>query len=103
MTQRERNRWPQREALTAVGLMLIGCLMLSTGRTQEAGAAKETPKAEPAKPAETPLPLFEQEPFDVITLDEENENAKLKVAYLQLPNRRLPINPPPDSKLVVRL
>ena len=48
-------------------------------------------------------PLFEQSPFDQITLDENNANAVLKVKPLDLPERRLPAKPDPDSKLVIRL
>ena len=48
-------------------------------------------------------PLFEQDPFDQITLDENNGSAELKVKPLDLPARRLPANPPPDAKLIIRL
>ena len=48
-------------------------------------------------------PLFEQDPFDQITLDETNGGAVLKVKPLDLPDRRLPANPKPDDKLIIRL
>jgi len=48
-------------------------------------------------------PLFEQEPFDRITLDKKNNSEVLKVLPLKLPGRRLPEKPRPGSKLIVRL
>jgi len=48
-------------------------------------------------------PLFEQEPYDQITLDENNDHAVLKVKPLDFPDRRVPANPRPDAKLIVRL
>jgi tetratricopeptide (TPR) repeat protein len=54
----------------------------------------------PARGAER---LFEQDPFDRITLDEANSGAVLKVKPLDLPERRLPENPQPDDKLLVHL
>jgi len=49
------------------------------------------------------VPLFEQEPYDQITLDEHNENAVLKVMPLGFPNRRVPDPLPKGGKLNVRL
>lgn len=54
-----------------------------------------------AVPAE--LPLFEQEPFDRITLDAANEHAVLEVEPLNLPGRKVPENPKPDDVVRVRL
>jgi len=48
-------------------------------------------------------PLFEQEPYDQITLDENNDHAVLKVRPLDFPDRRVPADPRPDAKLIVRL
>ena len=48
-------------------------------------------------------PLFEQDPFDQVTLDENNNSAVLKVKPLDLPDRRLPATPDPESNLVIRL
>jgi ABC-type transport system substrate-binding protein len=48
-------------------------------------------------------PLFEQEPYDQITLDENNDNAVLKVKPLDFPDRRVPADPRADAKLIVRL
>jgi len=52
------------------------------------------------------VPLFEQEPYDVITLDEHNENAVLKVQPLPkdvVPGRRVPDPLPRSGKFEVRL
>lgn len=46
--------------------------------------------------------LFEQEPFDRITLDEHNDHKVLKVKPLDLPGRRVPVDPPTGYKLLVR-
>jgi ABC-type transport system substrate-binding protein len=48
-------------------------------------------------------PLFEQEPFDTIKLDDENKNVVLKVQPLDLPNRRVPTHPNPTDEIDVRL
>ena len=47
--------------------------------------------------------LFENEPFDLIKLDEANNNAELKVRPIQFPNRRLPAKPKPSEKVRVKL
>ena len=47
--------------------------------------------------------LFEQVPFDQITLDKANNGAVLRVQRLELPDGRLPEDPRPTDKLVVRL
>ena len=54
-----------------------------------------------AAAAETPL--YEQDPFDQITLDEANAGVVLKVKPLDLPGRRLPAKPKPTDTLVIRL
>jgi ABC-type transport system substrate-binding protein len=48
-------------------------------------------------------PLFEQEPFDTIKLDDENKNVVLKVQPLDLPNRLVPAKPKPEEELEIRL
>ena len=55
-----------------------------------------------AAAARADAPLYEQDPFDQITLDEANNNAMLKVKPLDLPERRLPAKPEPTDKLVLR-
>src|SRR5690606_1753817 len=47
--------------------------------------------------------LIEQEPFDRITLNEENKQAVLQVELLDLPGRRMPANPNPEERLRVKL
>ncbi|MDZ7616981.1 MAG: ABC transporter substrate-binding protein, partial [Patescibacteria group bacterium] len=49
------------------------------------------------------LPLYEQEPFDRITLNAANEGAVLEVEPLDLPQRRVPEKPKPGDKLRIRL
>ena len=51
--------------------------------------------------AETPL--YEEEPYDQITLNAANNNAVIRVESLDLPDGQLPANPKPNDKLVVRL
>ncbi len=48
-------------------------------------------------------PLLEQDPYDQVTLNENNGGAVLKVQPLALPDRRLPAMPDPDGNLVIRL
>jgi len=55
------------------------------------------------EPAAAEVPLYEQEPYDQITLNKANDNAVLKVRPLDLPGRRVPENPRRTDKLVVRL
>ncbi|NUQ61328.1 MAG: hypothetical protein HUU20_02500 [Pirellulales bacterium] len=47
--------------------------------------------------------LYEKEPFDRITLDEQNENAVLTVKPIDLPERRVPDPLPPRGKVTVQL
>jgi hypothetical protein len=65
-------------------LCLLGCLLPVVG----------------ARAAER---LFEQDPFDQITLDEQNHGVVLKVKPLDVPGRQVPAKPPPADKLLVRL
>lgn len=49
-------------------------------------------------------PFYEQEPYDVLTLNKDNDNAVLKVEPLDLPDRRVPQDKLRTSeKLTVRL
>lgn len=47
--------------------------------------------------------LADQEPFDNITLDEENQNAVIKVEPIELPGRRMPDRINPDDVVRVKL
>lgn len=47
--------------------------------------------------------LTDQEPFDRITLDEENQNAVIKVEPLNIPGRRMPDKVDPDAVVRVKL
>lgn len=67
-----------------------------------AAFAQEEPAAAENAPQQTG-PLYEQEPYDIITLTPANKSQVLKVEPLDLPNRRLPANPRRTDKLKVRL
>ena len=56
-----------------------------------------------AQAASADLPLYEQEPFDRITLNEANDGTVLDVEPLDLPGRRLPEKPKSTDKLRVHL
>ncbi|MBN2473031.1 MAG: hypothetical protein JXB62_00385 [Pirellulales bacterium] len=56
-----------------------------------------------AWPAGAQTPLFESEPYDLITLDKYNDNKVLKVEPLDLPGRRVPEKQPPRGRLEIRL
>ncbi|GAG03284.1 unnamed protein product, partial [marine sediment metagenome] len=47
--------------------------------------------------------LFEEDPYDQMTLDNANDNVVLKLQPLDLPNRQLPDNPSPNDVLIVHL
>ncbi|HND52454.1 MAG TPA: hypothetical protein PLV92_08660, partial [Pirellulaceae bacterium] len=67
---------------------------------------KPNAKSEAAAPPAAPKPtgrIVDRDMFDRITLDASNNNAVIEVQALDLPNRRVPANPKPDDKLVVRL
>jgi hypothetical protein len=67
-------------------------------------AAKDPSAKEPA--VEAPLPVkrfYEQEQYDLITLDAANNNSVLKVMPLQLPDRKLPDPSKRIGRLKVRL
>lgn len=75
--------------------------------TPSAAAApgEGTPEAGPVEPAVAAPPprFFQQEPYDLITLDKTNDNKQLKVLLLQLPERQLPDQAKRVGKLKVRL
>ncbi len=48
-------------------------------------------------------PLYEQEPYDTIKLDEANRNAELKVLPLDLADRIVPAHPKPTDELEIHL
>ena len=71
-------------------MRFFGVFVFCFGLSWAAHAAAETP-------------LYEQDPFDQITLDENNGGVLLKVRPLDLPERRLPENPAPDKVLIVEI
>jgi hypothetical protein len=48
-------------------------------------------------------PLYQQEPYDTIKLDDDNRNAELRVLPLDLPDRVVPAKPNADDELEIRL
>jgi tetratricopeptide (TPR) repeat protein len=48
-------------------------------------------------------PLYQQEPYDTIKLDDANRGAELKVRPLDLPGRLIPAKPNPNDELEIRL
>ncbi|HEV3418297.1 MAG TPA: hypothetical protein VG056_15845, partial [Pirellulales bacterium] len=48
-------------------------------------------------------PLYQQEPYDTIKLDDANRGAELKVRPLDLPGRLIPAKPSPNDELEIRL
>ena len=54
-------------------------------------------------PAFGDLPLYEQEPFDRITLNAANDSAVLEVEPVDLPGRIVPEKPRPTDRLRIRL
>jgi peptide/nickel transport system substrate-binding protein len=48
-------------------------------------------------------PLYQQEPYDTIKLDDDNRNAELRVLPLDLPDRIVPAKPKPDDELEIHL
>jgi hypothetical protein len=92
------------------------CVLVTWMVVVMAGAAEqEAPKPETAaepKPAETEQPIappppekrfYEQEPYDLITLDGANNNEVLKVLPLPFPDRKLPEPSKRAGRLRVRL
>lgn len=67
-----------------------------------AGEQVEAPAAEKAEP-ESKVPLYQQDAYDLVTLDKLNENRVLKVLPLDLPNRRVPDPLPRSGQIEVKL
>jgi ABC-type transport system substrate-binding protein len=53
--------------------------------------------------ARADAPLYEQDPFDQLTVAEGEGSVVLKVKPLSLPERRLPANPQPNDNLLIQL
>ncbi len=102
------DRAPATAFLAAVAPAL--CVWIALALPGPAGAQQQ-PKTKPnskqpatkdtakAKKEKKPLPLLERAPFDRITLDKENDNAKIDV----LPIEKIPANPKPTDRLRIRL
>lgn len=92
-------RFPGRRVPATV----LGCMAALLLASAAGGLAQEPTSDASAETAAPPLPLLEQPPFDLITLDEANDSLVLKVEPLPLPGRQKPRNPDPRSKMRVRL
>ncbi|MCA9185743.1 MAG: hypothetical protein KDA99_08990, partial [Planctomycetales bacterium] len=51
----------------------------------------------------TELAIYEEEPFDRITLDAANKNAVIEVFPVDFPDGKIPESPPADAQLRIRL
>jgi len=91
-------RWPLFRPLALLLLALAGCVIAVA---QEPVPATAPPVKAPAVPV--PPPVYEQDPYDELTLDEANGNAVLKLEPVNLPNRRLPDKPKPSDTIRVKL
>lgn len=78
-----------------LGLLLTAILTPALLLSQE--------KAEEAAPVLPPVRLLDQDPFDLVTLDETNKNAKLRVYQVPFPGGRPPARPVLTAKLKFRL
>ncbi len=74
---------------------------------QPVPAEKEEPQPDakdaPDAPPPPPKKFYQQDPYDVITLDKANENKPLNILPLDLPDRRLPEPAKRVGKIKVRL
>jgi len=92
---------PRHANLTiALVLMLAAGMVCGWLGTSATALAQETTEAE-SYSDETPL--YEEDPYDRITLTKQYKERLLKVEPLKLPGRRLPRYPRPSFRLEVRL
>jgi tetratricopeptide (TPR) repeat protein len=89
----------------ALGLLLCA---LMAGAAWGEDAPEQPQDAGKAVAAEKPAAAEEQsllyvDPFDLVTLDAENNGAVLKVFPIEFPNRRVPKAPQPTDTIEVRL
>lgn len=101
----------------AIAILLVTCLGVAVVRAQEKPpkpkpkelvskqkggdpAAGEDQAGEDEESAEQAAPLYEQSPYDQLTL---KDKSVINVELLNFPDRRVPINPKPSDKLTVYL
>ncbi|MDP6468831.1 MAG: ABC transporter substrate-binding protein [Pirellulaceae bacterium] len=78
--------------------LLIACFfpMFAVGQDEAEAEAEDPPELPEVR-------LLEQDPFDLITLDETNKKAQLRVYPISFPGGRPPANPNPADKIKFRL
>jgi hypothetical protein len=81
----------RRSANFFIPAVLLAALLPPAGRIERAAAAEPEQR------------LIDGDPFDEITLDQENKNAVLRTFPLEFKDRRVPENPQPNAKLRLRL
>jgi hypothetical protein len=81
------RRGTKTRSLVVCCALMIGCFSLLTPNVTWAQAKR----------------IFEEEPYDRITLDAANENAVLKVRLIPFPGRKVPVKPKSTDKLRVKL
>ena len=110
MTNRAHRRYPVYAAALCVVLLVRYALSQGpppqppnqpTPDSAPEDAQVEAPAVDEPE-AESQVPLYEQEAYDVITLDKLNENRVLKVLPLDLPDRRVPDPLPRGGQIEVR-
>ncbi|MBN2024610.1 MAG: hypothetical protein JW809_17660 [Pirellulales bacterium] len=82
------------------------CLALAAVGGTAARSCGQVAPADPAGAETSSLPLFEQEPYDLVLLNEQDGSGNpkaLKVEPLPLVGRRVPKNPSRTAKLELRL
>lgn len=90
-------------ACLAVLVALCSTPLTSDAQTSKAPGAKQAPKATPPEDKQSPtLRLFERTPCDLIVLKNQADGG-FEVELLDLPDRKLPVDPKPNDKLVIRL
>ncbi|HID74983.1 MAG TPA: hypothetical protein EYP56_03195 [Planctomycetaceae bacterium] len=85
----DRPIWSAQLAKYLLGALVLAALVLRFSSAAEQDADQ--------------VPLYLQEPYDQITLDERNDHAVLKVYPIKLPPGGIPEHPRPHEGIVIRL
>ncbi len=91
-------------AILIAGWLAPGASLAQGNKAADKGAAdKGAADKKDAEAEAEQIRLIEREPFDVITLDETNKNAKLEIYPIPFRGGRPPARPSPTSKIKFRL